>query len=205
MGPRESYPWEMTHVAELVRGAAQGDRVAWGDLVDRFAGLIWAIAKSQGLDDSDAKEVSQTTWLRLAEHIDRLTDPHKLAAWLTTTAKRESIRLGRLGARQVLVDPWSMLGRVEEDAVSLDSTLLREEEDILVQQAMALMPSRCRELLTRLVASDEPPSYSSLSAESGIPVGSIGPTRNRCLEQLRRLLSEVGVRAEAAPIGRRTQ
>ena len=192
----------MGDVVDLVERAARGDAQAWGELVDRFAGLVWTVARSQGLDHVDASEVSQTTWLRLAEHIATLNEPSKIGAWLTTTARREAIRLGRLGGRCTLVDPWNLLEEADDGVDELDSALLVEEEDLLVRQAMALLPTRCRDLLTRLVASDDPPSYSSLSAESGIPIGSIGPTRGRCLDQLRRFLDEVGLGADAAPAGR---
>lgn len=180
----------MNEVAELVEAAAAGSSAAWDDLVARFGGLIWSIARSHGLERADATEVSQTTWLRLAEHITTLSDPARVGAWLTTTARRESIRIGRLASRQILVDPWDLLEHSGGDE-PLDAAMLREEQDVLVQQAMALLPLRCRELLVRLVASATPPSYASLSAEVGVPIGSIGPTRSRCLDHLRRLLDEV--------------
>ena len=99
----------MDEVRDLVERAASGDWEAWSELVDRFANLIWSVARSVGLNASDAADVSQTTWLRFCEHLGDLNDPSRAGAWLATTARREAIRVSRLGARQVVVDPWTWL------------------------------------------------------------------------------------------------
>ena len=181
----------MHDVESLVLAARAGDTGAWNDLVDRFAGLIWSIARAQGLGPSDASEVSQTTWLRLAEHIGDIKEPARIGAWLATTARRESIRLSRLGARNVLVDPWEFLEHVDAAAGAVDADLMRQERDLVVQQAMAQLPGRCRELLVSLVVADPPVSYATISETTGRPIGSIGPTRARCLEHLRRLIHSI--------------
>jgi RNA polymerase sigma factor (sigma-70 family) len=182
-----------THDSELahsVNGAIVGDSTAWDDLVDRFSTFIWAIARGQGLSPTDAAEVSQTTWLRLAEHIGEINDPLRVGAWLATTARRESIRIARLGARYVLVDPWEY---VDETATEeeLDEELVTQERDLVIQHALALLPSRCRELLNALVLADPPLTYKQISEESDMAIGSIGPTRARCLEHLKELIDEV--------------
>lgn len=183
------YSPPVADVAELVGLAAAGDRSAWDCLVDRFAGLIWSTARGQGLSPADASDVSQTTWLRFAEHLNDLRDASKAASWLVTTARREAIRVARLGSRQVLVDPWSDLdGDPEGD--ELDASLLERERDLVIQQAMALLPQRCRQLITVLIA-DPPLPYAEVGRRMDMPVGSIGPTRARCLEHLRRLMAEV--------------
>lgn len=177
-------------VEQLVTSAANGDSRAWDTLVDRFAGLIWSVARAQGLAAADASEVSQTTWLRLAEHIGTIKDPARIPAWLATTARREAIRVSRLGARHILVDPWEHLD-VSNGDEDVDAEVMGQERDLAIQRAMALLPDRCRELLYALVAQDPPVPYATISERHGMPVGSIGPTRARCLEHLRELLEVV--------------
>src|SRR4051812_31229099 len=89
----------MAEVAELVRAAADGDQVAWDELVDRYNGLVWSVARSHRLSSVDASDVVQTTWLRLVEYLGRLQDPERVGAWLATTARRESLRTLRQSAR----------------------------------------------------------------------------------------------------------
>ncbi|HLY48738.1 MAG TPA: sigma-70 family RNA polymerase sigma factor, partial [Solirubrobacteraceae bacterium] len=88
-------------MAELVRRATQGDQQAWNGLVDRFAATVWAIARAHRLNEASAADVSQTTWLRLVEHLDTIKQPERVGAWLATTARRESLRVLRVSARQV--------------------------------------------------------------------------------------------------------
>lgn len=181
------------HESELersVNGALAGDSAAWDDLVDRFSGLIWAVARGQGLSPTDAAEVSQTTWLRLAEHISEISEPVRVGAWLATTARREANRIARLGARYVLVDPWEYFDEPNGDD-ELGNELIVKERDLVVQHALALLPAKCRELLTALVLADPPLSYKELSEGADMAIGSIGPTRGRCLEHLRELIASV--------------
>jgi RNA polymerase sigma factor (sigma-70 family) len=177
-------------VHELVRRAASGDPDAWSALVDRFADLVWSVARSVGLSAPDAADVSQTTWLRFCEHVGELRDPSRAGAWLATTARREAVRVSRLGSRQVVVDPWDWLGRADAGADEVDHQLLVRERDILVQYALAVLPGRCRALLLG-VAEDPPVPYRELAERLGLAEGSIGPARGRCLEQLRRVIEEL--------------
>jgi RNA polymerase sigma factor (sigma-70 family) len=178
-------------VGDLVRRAALGDRDAWSALVDRFADLIWSVARSVGLSAPDASDVSQTTWLRFCEHLGELSDPSRAGAWLATTARREAIRVSRIGSRQVVADPWSWLERADPSADGVDHQLLVSERDMTVQYALAVLPERCRRLL--LAAAQDPPvPYQALAESLGLAVGSVGPARGRCLEQLRRLIEEMG-------------
>jgi RNA polymerase sigma factor (sigma-70 family) len=179
---------DMAEVAELVQAAADGDRDAWDALVDRFNGLVWSVARSHRLSTIDASDVVQTTWLRLVENLSRLQDPERVGAWLATTARRESLRTLRQSARQV---PTEELPEVPEDA-RLDAALLVEERDRALWQAFGELSERCQALLRILVA-DPPPSYEDISAALDMPIGSIGPTRQRCLERLRGLAEGEGV------------
>lgn len=172
---------------ELVRRAASDDQEAWSALVDRFSGLVWSVARSVGLSESDSADVSQTTWMRLAEHLDDLSDANRVGAWLATTARREAIRVSRLGARQVPVDPWQWLEQPVDPEGDPEHEVLASERDLAVQMAVSLLPDRCRDILLSLAA-DPPASYQHLSERLGLPMGSIGPTRSRCLHRLSQLL-----------------
>lgn len=179
---------EPEQAADLVERVRGGDQHAWDALVDAYVGLIWAITRNYRLSLSDAADVSQTTWLRLVEHIDRLQDPGRVGAWLATTARRECLRVLRLTGRQVLVTDDNDLDRRDPEEVPVDFLLLQREQGEEVQRAMALLPERCQQLL-RILLVDDAPSYEEVSAALGMPIGSIGPTRGRCLEKLRLLLA----------------
>ena len=183
----------------LVAAAAAGDRNAWARLVDAYSGLIWAITRNHRMPHGDGADVSQTTWLRLVENIDRLTDPARVGAWLATTARRECLRLQARHRRTVLIaeelDP--SVDRLRAAAPDLDAALLDAERDEEVRRAVATLPPRCQELL-RLLMLDPAPSYEEISAALGIPVGSIGPTRGRCLDKLKMLITADGIAAVSA-------
>ena len=169
--------------------AAAGDAGAWSDLVDRFAGLVWSVARSVGLSDADSSDVSQTTWMRFAEHLEDLRDSSRVGPWLATTARREAIRVSRLGARQVPVDPWGWLDQADILTEDPESAAVSKERAIAVQLAMTMIPERCRLLLTAL-ASDPPVPYSEISVRLGMPVGSIGSARSRCLSRLATIIED---------------
>jgi RNA polymerase sigma factor (sigma-70 family) len=178
--------------AAWARRAARGDQAAWDALVDRFGGLVWAIARGSGLRPSDAADVSQTVWLRLVEHLDRIDNPGRVGAWLATTTKRECIRLRSRGDRQIPVgDAW-LFDTEEERPRPVDHRMLLRERDDLLREAVAALPERARRLLTLLVA--EPYlSYADVSSILDMPIGSIGPTRARVLTQLRRTAERLGI------------
>ena len=173
----------MTEVGFAVVAAAQGDSEAWDLLIDRFARLIWAIARSMGLSLADADDVSQTTWLKLAEHLGNLRDPERVGLWLAVTARNESLRILRRAHRDVPFDPLADVRRGSAGP-DVDISLLEKERDQALWRAFQTLPSSCRVLLLMLTA--EPAfSYEEVSASLQMPVGSIGPTRGRCLERLR--------------------
>lgn len=173
----------MTEVGVAVLAAAEGDSEAWDLLIDRFARLIWAIARSMGLSVADADDVSQTTWLKLAEHLGNLRDPERVGLWLAVTARNESLRILRRANRDVPFDPLAEVRRGAPNA-DVDIRLLEKERDQALWRAFQTLPSSCRVLLLMLTA--EPAfSYEEVSASLQMPVGSIGPTRGRCLERLR--------------------
>ena len=179
-------------VEDLVVNASRGDRAAWESLVDEYVGLIWAIARGHRLSDGDAHDVTQTTWLRLIENIDRLSDPARVGAWLATTARRECLRVLRQSKRTVLLDEWDSLEDIEADGKDVHSELLRMEASTAVRDAIGQL-SQSAQALLRLLMLDPPPSYEEISAALNMPIGSIGPTRGRCLRKLQVLVTERGI------------
>jgi len=179
-------------LTQQLRDASTGDQVAWNAIVDRFSGLVWATARAHRLSRGDAADVAQTTWLRLVEHLDRIREPERLGAWLATTARHESLRLIRRAAREEPSDESDLFEA--PDSVSLDRHLLDEERHGMLWRAFAKLSERCKRLL-RLLMADVEPSYEEVCAALGMPVGSIGPTRIRCLEKLRTMteIAEMGV------------
>jgi RNA polymerase sigma factor (sigma-70 family) len=176
---------------QLVRGAAGGDEVAWRGLVERFSGLVWAVARAYRLTHADAADVYQTTWLRLAEHIRRIDHPDRVGAWLATAARRECLQSLRSTARTTPTDDMDRLDASPAVGNPTEATVLAAEQEredadraAVVWRALGRLSARCRELLRVLMASP-PPSYAEVAAALGLPVGSIGPTRARCLQRLR--------------------
>jgi RNA polymerase sigma factor (sigma-70 family) len=173
--------------AVLVKRASAGDQWAWGQLVDRYARLVWALTREFKLDESDAADVSQATWLRLFEHIDRLDHPERVGSWLAATARNECLRSLATRKRLVLVQDEVMLKADVASGSEIDERLLAEERVQDVRKALSHLPWRWQRLLELLMA-DPPASYAEISSQLELPIGSIGPTRGRCLEMLRRLL-----------------
>ncbi len=169
-------------LAELIRAAAAGDQTAWETIVDRFSGLVWSTARSYRLSRDDAADVAQTTWLRLVEHLDRIRDPERLGAWLATTARNESLRVIRSGAREQPSDEPDLFEEPSDE--TFDRLLIDRERYGALWRAFATLSERCKTLLRLLVAEEEP-SYEEIGAALGMPIGAIGPTRMRCLDKLR--------------------
>jgi RNA polymerase sigma factor (sigma-70 family) len=180
------YPLEPLDVAQLVRSAADGDRWAWERLHDQYSRIIWAITRNFKLGESDAADVFQVTWLRLLEHIGRLNFPDRVGSWLAATARHECLRTVEARQRIVLVHDHGEFGEVAAEP-PVDERLLADERADAVREALARLPWRHQRLLNLLMA-DPPASYAEISDQLGLPVGSIGPTRGRCLERLRVLL-----------------
>jgi RNA polymerase sigma factor (sigma-70 family) len=178
---------ETSDIAGLVRGAAGGDRGAWERLVEQYARLIWSITADFKLAESDAADVAQTTWLRLLEHIDRIEFPDRVGSWLAATARNECLRNLAARKRVVLAHDDEVLTDVVASGPGVDERILADERDQVVRDALSSLPRRWQRLLELLMA-DPPTSYADISDELGLPMGSIGPTRGRCLAQLRVLL-----------------
>jgi RNA polymerase sigma factor (sigma-70 family) len=173
-------------VTALVAGATAGDQRAWDGLVERYAPLVWSICKRYRLDREDIDDVGQSVWLLLVENIGKLREPAAVAGWLATTTQHECFRLLQASRRHDHsgLPPEDQMPADPKDA-SIEHEVLAAERDAALRAAFAELPRKCRELLSMLV-SDPPRPYTEISATLGVAVGSIGPTRARCLEHLRR-------------------
>ena len=173
-------------VTGLVTRARNGDRQAWDQLVDRYASLVWSICRRHRLEAADAHDAAQTVWLNLVDHLDSLRDPAALPGWLATTTQRECGRILR-AARRPCNAAYARAAQTipDEHARAAEQDLLAAERHAALREAFGQLPPGCQQLLTLLTA-DPPVSYAKISAKLGIPAGSIGPTRRRCLDKLRR-------------------
>jgi RNA polymerase sigma factor (sigma-70 family) len=181
---RNDRPTKDEEVTHLVRAAARGDHTAWDLLVSRYVALLWAIALRHGLNESDAADVVQTTWLRLLEHIDDVREPARIASWLATTAQRESLRMIAHRRRLILNHDHSTFDGPDRLLAPVDEALIAREQAAAARQALNSLPPTWRSLV-ELLTQDPPPSYEKIGADLGLPIGSIGPTRGRCVRRLR--------------------
>ena len=179
-------------MTELLRAAEDGDVAAWNSLVERFTNLLWSVARGHRLGDADAADVVQTTWLRLVENLGRIQDPERLPGWLATTARRECLRTLRRSGRELPTQTDETTFDLTDTAAPLDARLIIEERDAQLWQCFEALQPRCQQLL-RVLLADPAPSYADVSAALDLPIGSIGPTRGRCLERLRALARERGL------------
>jgi RNA polymerase sigma factor (sigma-70 family) len=189
-GGRTNQPEATQRITALVSAAAEGDERAWDGLMAQFGGLVWAIARAHRLNDADASDVCQATWLRLFEHLRRLQEPAAVGAWLATTARRECLRVLRENQRRVL--HW------DDDHPDYESLQITPDEAVLVRardDALRLSFSQLRasdQALLRVLVADPRPPYDQIAAALDMPIGSIGPTRQRALERLRHELDAQG-------------
>lgn len=172
--------------------SAEGDQVAWGRLVDRFSPLLWAVARAHRLSDADAADAVQGTWLRLVENLGRIREPERVGAWLATTCRRECLSALRRGSREQPVEQDRVVDLTGADHLTVDADLLRRERDARLWSVFEGLSDPCRRLLRALLA-DPAPSYDEVSGALGMPIGSIGPTRGRCLRHLHTLAVEAGI------------
>ena len=179
--------------AALLARARDGDQAAWNTLVEQYTGLMWSVARAFRLDTATAGDAIQTTWLRLVEHLDRIQDPERLGGWLATTVRRECLQVLRRNTRERIAPGGdAALDAIDTEAEPLDAALLADERDAALWRAFREIPDRCQRLLRVLIATP-PPSYEQVAAALDIPIGSIGPTRARCLARLRTLLEPTGL------------
>jgi len=185
-------------IGALVVAASDGVGWAWNELVHRFGAMIGGIARNHRLNPTDAAEVAQITWLRLVENIDRIQQPDRVGAWIATTARRECLRLLRTASRTEPLAEEDLADVNDSAFVAPEERSLTEERDLALRLAYARLPPRCQMLLSLLVTGEPTVSYKKLSDVMEMRIGSIGPTRGRCLEHLRRIAAEYGLLLEGA-------
>ena len=168
-----------TDLGLLLERASAGDQEAWNTLARQFEGLIRREARSHGLQPADADDVAQATWRRLIENIGRIQNPEALGAWMSTTARRESLRILQSRSREMPTDS------LQSELPAGDAVSLSEERRAALAAALDELPERHRKLMFELLKTD-PPSYAELSQTLDMPVGSIGPIRGRSLARLRK-------------------
>lgn len=171
--------------ASLLAAALDGDREAWATLVAAHQDLLWWIARRHRLDENEAADVVQTVWLQLVRHGASIKDPHRLASWLATTARREAWARVRKLDRQIPSD--IVLDEADPSAAAVDDRFLDEELKGEAIVAFRRLGAPCQELL-RLLCAVPPLSYAEIAARLGKTPGYIGPTRARCLATLRELM-----------------
>ena len=173
-------------VSDLVALAKDGDRQAWDALVERYAPLIWSICRRHRLGRADADDVGQSVWLRLVDQLDRVRDPAALPGWLATTARRECLRvLCATQGPRATVYARDVESLPDERTGLADQGLLAAERHAALREAFGQLPPNGQQLIAMLIA-DPPVPYADISAQLGIPVGSIGPNRSRYLDKMRR-------------------
>lgn len=181
--------------SQLIAACIAGHSWAWESLVDRYKRLVYSVALRTGLDQEDAGDVFQTVFTLLVQNVDTIRDPQGLGAWLITTTKRQAWRLLQKRRREVPDenDP--------QDWISDDGWLHHAHPDenlwvdqSIVRDALATLDGRCKDLIYMLYYDQNEPSYDDISAELEMPLGSVGPTRARCLQKLRLILRTMGIK-----------
>jgi RNA polymerase sigma factor (sigma-70 family) len=166
--------------------ARAGDRTALDEVVRDLNPLLWQVARSQGLDAEEAADVVQTTWLELLRQLHRIRSPQALTAWLVTATRREAWRVRERSRRRAAGDA-DRLDLLPDPDLQPPERLLVDERDRLLWRHFQRLSRRCRALL-RVMAQVDRPDYAAVSRAMGMPRGSIGPTRGRCLAKLREML-----------------
>jgi RNA polymerase sigma factor (sigma-70 family) len=169
----------------LVTRARNGDKQAWDELVERYAPLIWSICRRYRLGRADAEDAGQSVWLQLVDQLASLRDPAALPGWLATTTQRECGRVLRAARKQQAPGhPLDAADIPDQVTGTAESELLRAQRHATLREAFMHLPPDSRKLIALLIQ-DPPVPYAEISARLGIPVGSIGPSRGRCLDKLR--------------------
>jgi RNA polymerase sigma factor (sigma-70 family) len=170
----------------------EGEHAALDDLVRSLTPVLWHVVRAYGLEKEQAEDVVQTAWLTLVRRHETIADPQAVAAWLTTTARREAWRVSRVSSRAVPLGDEVIEARVPHQKDAESEVVTNDEQDRLWAHVSQLSP-RCQRLM-RIVAFDDRPDYAGIAQELGMPIGSIGPTRGRCLDKLKHLLTKDGDR-----------
>ncbi|MPZ95763.1 MAG: sigma-70 family RNA polymerase sigma factor [Propionibacteriales bacterium] len=177
--------WDLA--ARCFRAWKDGDRAALDELVRRVSPLLWQVVRSYGLDTASAEDVVQTTWMTLIRKNDQVRDDQAVLRWLTTSARREAWRIAKSRGRTSPAED-TVIELALPAARSPESAVVDTDSQRILWQQVLQLDARCQYLL-RVVAFQERPDYATLATRLDMPIGSIGPTRNRCLAKLRTLMT----------------
>lgn len=177
---------------DLLSRAGEGDPRAWEEIIRRYSATVFARVRSFRLQDADALDAVQMTWLRLAENCHRIRSPERLGGWLATTATRECIRILRHGKRTTAGLSETTAEHLVDSSAGPEQRVIDAETTQTLRSFVAELAPRQRNLL-RTLFTEDPPSYAELVLRTGIPAGSIGPTRARALQHLQRMLTDHGL------------
>jgi RNA polymerase sigma factor (sigma-70 family) len=184
---RANQPDRSKRIAGLVDAARRGSEDALGQIVTELSPLLWQVARAAGLSTSDAEDVLQTVWMRLLAHLDGIHTSASLTGWLVITTRREAWRVSAAARRQLPADT-ELLSMLPDQGPGSEEQVIMDDQRRVLWQAIGQLSPRCQELL-RIIAFVPRPDYAAVAAELGMPTGSIGPTRGRCLAKLRALLA----------------
>jgi RNA polymerase sigma factor (sigma-70 family) len=167
-----------------------GDPSALDELVHAMSPILWHVVRATGLDKEQSEDVVQTAWLALVRNAETVGDPQAVARWLCTTARREAWRVSKTAGRSTPVEDDTLEWRLPSQP-SPESEVVLGDEQARLWESMKVLPERCQKLL-RIVAMEPRPDYARIAGELKMPIGSIGPTRGRCLDKLRNELHRTG-------------
>ena len=167
-----------------------GDQRALDDLVRLMSPVLWHVVRATGLEREPAEDVVQSTWLALVRSAERISDPQAVSGWLCTTARREAWRTRKQSTRSTPVEDEALEFRLPHEE-SPEAAVVLDDEQRRLWSCLGSLPERCQRLL-RIVAAEPRPDYTRIAADLQMPVGSIGPTRGRCLDKLRAELARTG-------------
>ena len=167
-----------------------GDPAALDELVHVMSPILWHVVRATGLDREQSEDVVQTAWLALVRSAETVGDPQAVARWLCTTARREAWRVGKTAGRSTAVEDDTREWH-QPSQPSPESEVVLGDEQARLWGSLEKLPERCQKLL-RIVAMEPRPDYARIAGELKMPIGSIGPTRGRCLDKLRNELQRTG-------------
>ncbi|MGH3888356.1 MAG: RNA polymerase sigma factor [Pseudonocardiaceae bacterium] len=189
--PRDAESATTPDTATLLLAASEGDQSAWEEIMRKYNGAVSATVRSFRLQDADARDAIQTTWLRLMTNSRRVQDPERLSGWLATTARNECLAIIRQSKRTAY-RAEAPIDTVADPSADPEQRFLTAENVLVLRSLVGELPLR-GQILLRALFSDNPPPYVEIARATGIPVGSLGPTRARALRRLRQLLDERGL------------
>ena len=176
----------------LVRECLSGSEQAWSLLIEKYKALIYSIPVKYGLPPHEAADVFQATCMELLTRLPQLREPDALPKWLMQVAHHQCYRWKRQSQRMVSRDTQPDLPEAETPAIA-ESLVQQTQEEQMLREAMGVLAPKCRRLIELLFFETPSRPYSEVASELGLAVGSIGFTRQKCIDRLRRRLGELGL------------